>query len=43
MAVKELWQELSSSWDGRPFAHSRHGPKIRVGGLCPFWGAGPRL
>ena len=30
-------QVLSSSWDGRPFGHNRHGPKI--GGLCPFWGS----
>jgi len=31
-------QELSSSWDGRPFGHNRHGPK-RGGLLCPFpWG-----
>ena len=28
---------LSSNWDGRPFGHSRHGPKIE--GPCPFWGA----
>ena len=28
-------QVLSSSWDGRPFGHNRHGPKI--GRLCPFW------
>ena len=31
-----LEQVLSSSWDGRPFGHSGHGPKI--GGLCPFFG-----
>ena len=30
-----IGQVLSSSWDGRPFCHNRHGPKI--GGLCPFW------
>jgi len=31
-------QELSSSWDGRPFGHNRHGPKS--GGCCaPFRGA----
>ena len=29
---------LSSSWDGRPFGHNRHGPKI--GGCAPFGGAG---
>ena len=30
-------QELSSSWDGRPFGH-RHG--LKSGGCCaPFWGA----
>jgi len=28
---------LSSSWDGRPFGHNRHGPKIEAGELCPFW------
>jgi len=22
------WQELSSCWNGRPFGHNRHGPKI---------------
>ena len=27
-------QVLSSSWDGRPFGHNRHGPKI--GGCAPF-------
>jgi len=34
-----LWcQELSSNWDGRPFEHNRHGPKIE-GGCAPiFWG-----
>jgi len=31
-------QVLSSSWDGRPFGHNSHGPKI--GGLCPYGGAG---
>jgi len=31
---------LSSSWDGRPFGHNRHGPKI--GGLCDQrWGLPP--
>ena len=29
-------QVLSSSWDRRPFGHSRHGPKI--GGCAPFSG-----
>ena len=28
-------QVLSSSWDGRPFGHNRHRPKI--GGCAPFW------
>jgi len=28
-------QQLSSSWDGRPFGHNRHGPKSR-GLPCPF-------
>jgi len=28
---------ISSSWDGRPFGHNRHGPKSRAL-LCPFWG-----
>ena len=35
----------TSSWDGRPFGHNRHGPKSR-GLLCHFpWGEGlgPRL
>jgi len=32
-------QELSSSWDGRPFGHNRRGPKRR-GLQCPFWGRG---
>jgi len=31
-------QVLSTSWDGRPFGHNRHGPKIGV--LCPFFGRG---
>jgi len=30
-----ITQELSSSWDGRPFGHNRHGPKL---GACPFLG-----
>jgi len=29
-------QELSSCWDGRPFGHSRRGPKVEGGLLCPF-------
>ena len=28
---------ISSSWDGRPFGHNRHVPKM---GLCPFGGGG---
>ena len=28
---------LSSSWDGRPFGHNRHGPKIGWGAV-PFFG-----
>jgi len=28
-AAAILKQVLSSSWDGRPFAHNRHGPDIR--------------
>jgi len=38
-----LIQELSSSWDERPFRHNRHGPKS--GGWCaPFrGGADPHL
>jgi len=35
-AEKSTLHVLSSSWDGRPFGHNRHGPK--VGGLCPFGG-----
>ena len=31
-------QVLSSSWDGRPFGHNRHGPKI--GGCAPYGEAG---
>jgi len=31
-------QVLSSSWDGWPFGHNRHGPKIEV--CSPFWGGG---
>ena len=31
-------QVLSSSWDGRPFNHNRHGPKIR--GLWSLFGEG---
>jgi len=34
--VLNYWQELSSCWDGRPFAHNRHGPKNGRGLLCPF-------
>jgi len=34
-------QVLSSSWDGRPFGHNRHGPKI--GGCAPFGRLGPHL
>jgi len=33
-------QELSSCWDGRPFGHNRHGPKVRRG-CCG--GLGPHL
>jgi len=36
MVYTQTSQVLSSSWDGRPFCHNRHGPKIW--GLCPFWG-----
>jgi len=38
-------QVLSSSWDGRPFGHKRHGPKIWVGGCAPFSGGqlGPHV
>ena len=40
---RTVLQELSSSWDGRPFGHNRHGPKI--GGVSLFLGggAGPHL
>jgi len=37
-SYKNIKQVLSSSWDGWPFGHNRHGPKI--GGLCPLWGMG---
>jgi len=30
-----LEQEISSSWDGRPFGHNRHRPKSR-GCSAPF-------
>jgi len=36
--LNTIQQVLSTSWDGRPFGHNRHGPKI--GGLCPFWEGG---
>jgi len=29
-------QVLSNSWDGRPFGHNRHGPKIGGEGCAPF-------
>jgi len=29
-------QELSRCWDGRPFGHSRHGPKVGKG-CCGGW------
>ena len=29
-------QELSSCWDGRPFGHNRHGPKVGRG-CCGGW------
>jgi len=35
-----LRQELSSRWDGRPFGHNRHGPKVGRG-CCG--GLGPHL
>jgi len=47
-AVKQLWcisiwqdpkQEPNSSWDGRPFGHNRHAPKIGRG-CAPFGGTG---
>jgi len=38
--ISDDLQELSSSWDGRPFGHNRHGPKI--GGGTPFLGRGRR-
>jgi len=25
---QNIKQELSSCWDGRPFDHNRHGPKV---------------
>jgi len=34
-----MQQVLSSSWDGRPFGHNRHGPKEGGGGV-PLSGAG---
>jgi len=36
--TREKQHVLSSSWDGWPFGHNRHGPKLGV--LCPlfFWG-----
>jgi len=36
---ERIWkQKLSSNWDGRPFGHSRHGPKS--GGCCAPFGEG---
>jgi len=34
-------QKLSSCWDGRPFGHNRHGPKI--GGSVPLLGGAGSL
>ena len=38
-AVYQLWKEISSCWDGRPFGHNSRGPKS---GRCrpPFGGGG---
>ena len=36
ITFKQNKQELSSCWDGRPFGHNRHGPKL-------LWGLGPHL
>jgi len=37
-------KELSSSWDGRPFGHNRHAPKIGGVPLYFLFGvAGPHL
>jgi len=35
--IAKLKQVISSSWDGRPFGHNRHGPKL---GAVPLWGGG---
>jgi len=32
---QQVNEVLSSTWDGRPFGHNRHGPKI--GGTAPLW------
>jgi len=34
-SIKDI-QELSSCWDGRPFGHNRHGPKVGRG-CCGGW------
>ena len=34
--VTSVKQELSSCWDGRPFGHNRHGPKVGRG-CCGGW------
>ena len=35
--VDQYQQVLSSSWDGRPFGHNRHGPKTEG---CALWRRG---
>ena len=40
----QVWQELSSCWDGRLFGHNRHGPKSRGAAVPPSAGdLGPHL
>jgi len=34
LVILVLIQELSSCWDGRPFGHNRHGPKVAVQFRC---------
>jgi len=37
---KRLLKELSSSWDGRPFGHNRHGREVGAAVLLSEWRGG---
>jgi len=43
MDVNRNHQELSSCWDGRPFGHNRHGPKVGRGCCGAGSPLGPHL